>query len=260
MIDGLFASFRPNADELLRRVSHHVDNALLDVIATADYRGRDAEEHLAHLRQIRDQGLFAVPMRWCPREVLELIRWSQPEDPSWKPGLPGEPGHWMRAFACAALLKAAADAGNEELRGGWNQTLIQLIGSLRAVAPELYEPAAAFLAWLISQVEAVDGIEELGFLLVGLLWLALHLPIPLPEDVVVALCERITAEAQRAYEEDCGPKPERWLLGTTYYDGQHEDWERLGQMLTAMDLGSRSPAVREWVRLIGSELAQGLQK
>jgi hypothetical protein len=253
MTPNPFASFQPNADELLRRLAQHIDAQMLDEIAAADY-GHDAKEHLAHLQQIHADGSFAVPMRWHPQEVLELIRWSEPEDPSWKPGAPGERGHWMRAFACASLLRAAGESENSELRNGWNQTLIQLMGSLRTVAQELYPAAAAFLAWLIPQVEQYDDTEELGFFAIGLLWLALNLPADIPDDVVVALSERITAEAKLAFEEGHGPHAEGWLLGTTFYNLQHGAWKRLGLELTQLDLRDRALATREWVSLIGSEL------
>jgi hypothetical protein len=254
MTPNIFASFRPDADDLLRRVSRHIDDVLLGEIAAADH-GRDMEENLAFLQQIRDQELLPSPMPWYPREVLELIRWSEPEDPEWKPGLPGERGHWMRIFACSALLRAAGQPENKALLEGSNQTLIQLIDSLRAIAPELYGPAAAFLAWLIPQVAAYDDPEELGFLLVGLLWLALRLRAT--DDVVVALSELTAAEAERQRARHFGPRSTRWLLGATYHDLRHASWERLGRSLVEMDLSGRSSETSDWVRLIGSELAGG---
>jgi hypothetical protein len=252
MIPDLFASFQPDADELLRRVSQHVDAQMLDEIAAADH-GYKAEEHLAHLLPIRDQGSFAVPMRWHPKEVLELVRWREPENP--KTPAPGERGHWMRAFACTALLRAAGEPANQGLREGSNQTLIQLIGSLRAVGPELYGPAAALLAWLILRMKQYDETEELGFFMIGLLWLAVHVPASIPDDIVVTLSERIAAEAQRRSAERRGPHPERWLLGTTFHDIKHAGWERLGLELVEMDLSDRAPPAREWISLIGGKLA-----
>src|SRR5580704_18013937 len=157
-----FDIFKPSPDELLRRVSQHVDDAMLEEIAAADY-GDDLTEHLAHLRRTRDDGSFAIPMRWCPREVLELIRWSQPEDPEWGPGGFGERGHWMRAFACTALLRAGGDDGNEELREGWNSTLIQLIESLNVLSLGFAEAAAGLYAWLINAFAGDPEAEELAF-------------------------------------------------------------------------------------------------
>jgi hypothetical protein len=137
--------------------------------------------------------------------------------------------------------------------------LIQLIGSLRAVAPELYGSAVAFLAWLIPHTEHYDDIEELGFLMIGLLWLALHVPALISDDAVATLSVRIAAEAKHAFEEDRGPHSERWLLGTTFYNQQHADWEHLGQELLELDIHYRGLRAREWVNLIGSELV-GLSK
>ena len=44
-----------------------------------------------------------IPMR----EVLELIRWSEPDDPDWSPGGQGPRGHWMRLFACTVRVRLA---------------------------------------------------------------------------------------------------------------------------------------------------------
>ena len=90
---------------MLSEISKHITDDMLAEIALADY-GQDQEKHLAALRRLRDTGTFVKPMHWHPCEVLELMRNSQPDDPSWKPGGSGTRGHWARAFACAALLRA----------------------------------------------------------------------------------------------------------------------------------------------------------
>src|SRR5579859_3044454 len=148
----LFSGFHPDADGLLERVSRLVDEDMLREIAAADY-GWKTEENLPHLKRIRGTGAGATPIGFELREVLELIRWSQPDDPNWRPGGYGLRGHRMRAFACTVLLRAAAASENEMLREGWNQTLIQLIDSLRLLELELDSAAAAFLAWLLSEVD-----------------------------------------------------------------------------------------------------------
>ena len=119
MIIDLLKRFDPEPDVLLRAISAHVDDEVLTEISLADY-GEDAEVHLAALRTIRDTGTFSLPMHWYPAEVLELIRWSEPEDPNWKPGRTGEFGHWMRAFCCAALLRATREPWN--CGDGWVPT------------------------------------------------------------------------------------------------------------------------------------------
>src|SRR5436305_280319 len=107
---ALLAVFPPSADRLLDVARQQVDDGMLREIAAADY-GRDVDIHLAALRPIRDQGIVPAPLGWHPGEVLELIRWSDPEDPAHKPGATGRRGHQMRAFACAALLRTAMENG-----------------------------------------------------------------------------------------------------------------------------------------------------
>lgn len=248
---GPFTSFQPVPDGLLRRTSQYVDDELLNEIAAADY-GREVNEHLIRLRQIRDGGPTLLQMRWYPREVLELIRWSEPELPDWTPGLSGTRGHWLRAFSCSALLRAAGESENADLRVGWNQTLIQLIDSLRAIGPELYRPAAAFLAWLIPKAQSEGDTEELGFFMIGLLWLALHMRAA--DEVVIGLSESAIAAAERQIQINSGRWSDRWLLGTTTYDLRHASWEKLGLSLTEMNLDSHSPLARDWIKLIGHEL------
>jgi hypothetical protein len=55
----------------------------LGEIVPADY-GQDVEEHLVALRRICATREVPSPMPWRPGEVLELIRWSEPEDPEWR--------------------------------------------------------------------------------------------------------------------------------------------------------------------------------
>ena len=248
-----FNVFQPEPNELLQRISRHVDDAMLEEIAAADY-GDNIEENLDQLRLIRDGRSFAIPMRWAPREVLELIRWSQPEDPNWKPGGHGERGHWMRAFACAALLRAGGASENFGLRSGWNQTLIQLIDSLRLLGADFDAPAAKFLAWLIARFETSEGVEELAFFAIGLVWFGLRSRSPVPDEIIISLCEWIAARERRE-SRDCREYAGRWLLGTTFFGQRHAAWERLGRALEELDASRRSSAAREWVRLIGSELA-----
>ncbi|KLU02318.1 hypothetical protein RISK_005384 [Rhodopirellula islandica] len=88
----------PSSDDLLRIVFSNVDESMLREIAAADY-GEVFDEHLEQLAVIKS-GKILAPMQWEPKEVLELIRWSEPEDPSWSPGSTGDRGHWMRLFAC----------------------------------------------------------------------------------------------------------------------------------------------------------------
>src|SRR5438105_12750580 len=117
----LIKTFPPYPDALLAKAGELVTDDMLEEISGADY-GMDADAHFAALLTIRDQVRVTAPMPWEPKEVLELVRWSQPEDPRWKPGGTGERGHIMRAFCCAALLRAAAEPANNGYFHGENQT------------------------------------------------------------------------------------------------------------------------------------------
>ena len=73
MILDLLNRFEPEAEGLLRDISAHVSDEMLEAIALSDY-GQDMEQHFAALKQIRDTGLFPMEMYWFPGEVLELYR------------------------------------------------------------------------------------------------------------------------------------------------------------------------------------------
>src|ERR1700687_4691021 len=149
MIVDLLNRFGPEPDILLRTISAHISDEMLEWISTADY-GLRAGEHLVALQQVRDTGTFPEELHWSPMEVFELIRWSEPDDPSWKPGRTGEFGHWMRAFSCAAILRAEHEPWNYHYNDGCtDSTVIQLILSLHALPVDLNRQAAQHLAWLI---------------------------------------------------------------------------------------------------------------
>jgi hypothetical protein len=236
MNQAFLDSLEPDGGQLLSEISEHITDDMLEEIALADY-GQGQEEHLAALRLLRDSGAFVEPMHWYPCEVLELIRYSQPDDSSWKPGSPGVRGHWMRAFVSAALLRALgppweykADAANPSF------TLIQLIYSLRALPTDL---------------EGTD--EQVIFKGVGLLWLALHRNPPPPDRDLVALSEWIVRRESELARLLPGGF-DRWLLGILGSSPPPSPWESLGLEFCSLDLRSHQRQLQEWVKLIGSEL------
>lgn len=254
ILPDLTAIARPDLDRLLQLVSTHINDQMLAEIAEADY-GQEHQEHLAQLEKIRSAGLSPVPMEWVPGEVLELIRWSEPDDPTHKPGGQGIRGHWMRAFACAALLRAAADVENRDLREGWNQTAIQLIDSLGAVGSVFYEPACALLVCLIARFDSDDETEELAFLGVGLLWLALHLRPTVPDGTIILLSNWIVAREQREKENFGEDRTDEWLLGSTFFNQCHPAWRRLGNRMQKLDKSRRTRGARKKIDFIANSLA-----
>lgn len=198
---GLLAPLAPNELALKAIFRTHVNDGMLREVAEADY-GWQADLYFPLLIQLRDDGSPPSPHL---REVLELIRWSEPEDPAWKPGATGERGHWMRLFCCIALMRMPFFD---------TPTLAQLTAS----AVELGEPAtrgaAAVLAW--RYLHDPGHAEDAAFLAFAILLLAAHMfrgeddgqwlkqmaeflmdkdltPIDLRESVWRALADRILA-------------------------------------------------------------------
>lgn len=208
-------------------LASEVDDSMLAEIAQADY-GMDADEHLAHLKNIRDNQIFDVPLGWCPKEVLGLIRWSEPEDPSWKPGSTGLRGHLMRAFSCASLLYAASMPENFELFEGENQTIAQLLDSLRHINnPAHTKEAAKLIAYLLENCPEKD--EERPFEVLALLVLALRARAS--EKLIGDLAAWVIEEEQTIRNAPWAVLPDddaHWLLGLTFFDMRHNRWIEMG--------------------------------
>jgi hypothetical protein len=119
-----------------------IDESMLREIAEADY-GRGTEEHLAALLAIWQGAPLGEMHHWFPMEVLELIRWSKPEDPDWAPGAVGLRGHTMRAFACAVLLATPNFEPDKD-------TLIQLVDSALLLGGRTPTAVIAFLTWRLA--------------------------------------------------------------------------------------------------------------
>ncbi len=243
----------PDADTLLRLISRHIDDGMLREIAAADY-GRDVDLHLPYLTRLRDHGEIPVPLAWEPREVLELIRWSEPDDPEWGPGGHGERGEWMRAFACAGLLRAEFDpANNSERADGQNQTLAGLLMSIRALDAGLESAVPGFVAWLMEVQPAPPN--ERAFVGVGLLWSLERSKARVADAALVELCQWISAceaEANSNAHAGYGLPQGPWLLSTTYFNLRHAAWRTIGADLATAEFAGNSSEVRDWVRLIGT--------
>jgi hypothetical protein len=254
MIQSFLASLEPDGEQLLTEISKHITDDMLEEIALADY-GEGQEQHLARLRRLRDTGTFVEPMHWYPCEVLELMRNSEPENPSWKPGSMGIRGHWIRGFASAALLRAIGPPW--EYKGDAAQpsdNLIRLIYSLRALPVDLTSHAVRMLAWLMLHSDLEGADEQVVYYGVGLLWLVIHRTPPPPDRDLVGLSEWIVRRESELAQQLPGGF-DRWLLGILANYPPPSPWETLGLELRSLDLSSHQTQLREWVKLIGSELA-----
>lgn len=145
-----------------------VDEGMLGEIAGADY-GYRAEQYLAELRGIRDGRVVPRVLAELPLEVLELIRYSEPDVVGWEPGGRGVRGQLMRLFCCAVLLTAA---GESALDGYIEDepTLRRLVPSALALGAEALDALLPLLAWRAS-LPPTDATDR-AFLALSLVLLA----------------------------------------------------------------------------------------
>jgi hypothetical protein len=254
MIIDLLNQFEPDLDGLLREISKHIDDEMLGWISAADYALR-ADEHLVALRQVRETGTFPEEMHWCPMEVLELIRWSEPEDPEWKPGGTGEFGHWMRAFSCAAILRAEHEPYNYSYNdGSTDSTVVQLILSLRALPVDFTSHALGNLAWLLLHSAPEGTNDQVRVYGTGLLWFALQTVPAVPDETLTSLAKWVI---RRADELDWRPTAGGWsgLREMVLNCQKKSAWELLGCEFYDLDLSGRSSDLQVWVKVIGEQLA-----
>ena len=253
---ALLDGFVHHRHELLEQLARFVHDGLLRAIAEADY-GMNVEEHLAALRQIH-AGQIPVPIKWEPREVLELVRWSQPDGPNGRgEGKDaGRDGHLQRAFACTALLLIAAEPENSgRLMGSEKDSIIQLIGSVLALDLKLQRPALRLLSERILTLDLGDA--ELPFFALGILLLAAMLPHIEPEHLG-KLGEWVLAEEARLREElmhAWRPPTEQWLFGLVSHNNYQESWQAttvsiLEKVIPALPL-SEALVLRNIIERIG---------
>jgi hypothetical protein len=93
----------PNQTALTPLFQANVHDDILREIAEADY-GESADECYRLLQPILRTGLVESD-HFMLLEVLRLTNFSEPEDSNWSGGGQGPRGHWMRLFACTALVQ-----------------------------------------------------------------------------------------------------------------------------------------------------------
>jgi hypothetical protein len=141
-----------------------LSSEMLDEIAGADY-GFDFTDHRSALVEIVRS--FELPDRRehrYPWEVLELIRWSEPDRTDSAPSRRGKRGHVMRGFCSAALLTAGGVPGAWEYFPGEVSSLIQLITSAIALGEPHLSSVASLVIWRLDDT-MVEETDRLFFML-----------------------------------------------------------------------------------------------
>ncbi len=211
--------FPPDQRSAVDHLRDLIDEGMLREIAKADY-AYDVEGHFSALKPIW-QGGDLTELDWCPKEVLELIRWSEPEAPAWKPGSTGARGHKMRAFSCAVLLASHNFEPDKE-------TLIQMVDSVSCLGPEAQEATARFLVWRLG---TLGGEEDRPFFALALAALIQSLEVSLSTAMEQDLADWVAGEEsfERAYltglHESYRNAP--WMFGLSFSDMCNERWKYL---------------------------------
>lgn len=256
MFDEWLEAFSPNTDQLFDLLLPLIDQWMLLEIARADY-GQDVEEHLAPLKLFMENREPLI-LEWCPCEVLELIRWSQPEDPNWKPGGQGRYGHLLRAFACSALLRSYVREENHGRWSSFNETAVQLADSLRVLGSDFVAAGVSFFAWCVQNLAPLDeeGIEG-PFLGLALLSLAVEVP-TLPDSAIIDLCRWIDATVQvlLSRKQWWATRRMNWLLSTNHHNQRNSRWIEVGHELQHWAEAQAESDKSTWVALIGGSLAE----
>jgi hypothetical protein len=262
-------SFKPDGDALLRRISTHVDDATLQLIAHQDPIGGDSRRagFMNALRELRGGGPlmrqsdFASREKFYNQDVTELLRFSCAAEPDTAPNIQwrGTRGHWARAFAGAVMLRSYADC--EVLWsaiGNYNDAMMQLIESVRHLDAGFEAETMAALAWFIVRAEddlsyEIDH-DQRAFAGVGLLSFAVDSG-KVSLDTVMKLSDWLIAEEQRAFDqwgESVGKFPHHWLFRTTFFDNNREKWMAIGAELAACNVAGRCG---DAVRGVGQRLS-----
>lgn len=252
MTPSFVTAFAPDPDALLRQLAPRIDDIMLREIAACDY-GYDVDRRFALLTGARD-ALVVDVADFGLREVLDLTKWSEPDVPEMRGGAKGKRGHWMRAFACAALLRGYGAPGGADHAFGTNDALIQLVASLDSLDAGLEPHAASAVAWSVGALGETCP-DEMAFFGVALLWFALRTGAR--DEMIAAVCAWTEREAQRAaaHAAERGRTSERWLVGVAAYGQRNGGWQDLGRKLLALDTRGRAKDVQDWVALIGAALA-----
>lgn len=244
----------PNAlfDALLPLIT----DDMLQEIAEVDFE-LDVEKHFVPLKLFRHQRIIPT-LNWYPNEVLTLVRWLEPDQPTRRPGFTGKRGHLLRAFSCALLLRAYERPENQGRWFSFNETAIQLALSLKVLGEPMDLAGGRFFAWCLDALTPLDeeGIEG-PFLALALLSFV-YSSDDYADDDVIALCKWIDVKVSALLQEKqwFATRSWNWLLSTNHNDMKNERWIAFGRKLYHW-AEAQVPSDRAgWVAYIGRALAE----
>lgn len=260
MSPDLLALFEPSADALFDLLRERIDNSMLREIAGNDVPFR-TDANLKALIPIRRTGKIPAPLEWEPKEVLELTKWTEPDDLELNDEVDHDPvrGHIIRAFACAALLKAGADPENDGRLPGEIDTLVQLLSSALVLERDVQNATARLIAWRLAKHRKDRNDEENPpFFELALFLLALFSgDPPWIESILELLVDSVVATELKTRQEidqnsaRHGIKHQaRWMIGLTDSDQKLENWESLARKARSVASRLQSDAARRKVDFV----------
>jgi len=152
--ESLFRMATPSECALVEWLKTQVTLTMLEEISTNDY-GQTTAEHLAGIQAQLTANPPMGLLPWCPGEVLQLERWTEPDQPYREQPPSRERGHLKRLLACVILLRNGAYVSGEyglSEEDFFLQTsaasLVQLTRSALALGTP--ERALGFMLWLFD--------------------------------------------------------------------------------------------------------------
>jgi hypothetical protein len=233
---------------------------MLEEISANDY-GQESAEHLAGIQAqlAADPPLGMLP--WCPREVLELERWNDPDYPSMDKPPSGARGHIKRLLACTILLRNGAYVNgpyglSEE--DFFLQTsaasLVRLTQS--ALALEIPVLGLGFMLWLF-EVQPHAGLRPFTAFCALALAAATGFGSASEREIIQA-CSWVDAEEARSRDAlGHDVDSERWLIGINSYEGlrdRAEDWLLVARQALEEQQKAYSPKTAETLRRFSRKL------
>lgn len=191
----------PNKESLLELVLQHIDDSMLQHIASAD-RGEDFDANLASLREIV-RGVIPIPMGWIPREVLQLSCYSEPVN---------ERGHWMRLFSGMTLLRAAEPPHHEHFSGQVT-AIVSMVKSGRAIGEDCSVAVRGFFCWSLRREPREAWLDP--YLAIAIMILSVR-----RDDLSQPVTDHLISVVRSA-------ETEVWELFDRRYCSSSKDWKAL---------------------------------
>jgi hypothetical protein len=256
---ALISAAPPSETALLDFARARVSREMIHEIALND-RGDDAEIHeLAILKQLAPAPTLGL-LPWHPLEVLELQRWSEPDQAYTDHPPEGSKGHLKRLFACTILLRNVAFVFRDDRNGEFfvetsAATVFRLVLSCIALGSQFSQLALGFLLWLHAKQShpMLRPFVSFGVLL-------FQIQEDLARACLMDTCAWVEAEENSAREQlGRDVHSARWLIGLSYQEDHSErraPWTDTFAQLIAAGVGQLPPDVARVLQQMLNRLAE----